>query len=243
MNKIFVIIAVIMFPSVVASSSNDIIFNSDYRQDLFRGFSRDIGVSLSYIPLAPAEALETGHFDVGVELSAADIDETKDHWKFATRDTSPLSFLLFPKAHVQVGLPFNINVGAIYTQVPSSNIHYFGGELKWAFLKGSVSMPAVAIRGTYATLAGVNQLDLNTAGVDISVSKGLLNFTPYAGAGLIFINSTPQNLPAALNLSKVTLMQPKFFAGAKFTLLILNMVAEVDVANIPIYSLRLNFGF
>ena len=209
------------------------------QQQNFKDLSKEIGFGLSYFPMAPAEPLGILGFDIGVEATALDINEDKPYWK--QMGDFP-GMLPIPRLHVQKGLPFGIDIGAIYSSIPSTNISLWGGELKWAFLKGGITTPAVALRGTYTKLNGVNNLDLNTMGYDISISKGFAIFTPYAGVGQVKIESDPKNIPGN-PLTKESITETKYFAGLKVGLGLVNMVAEADFAEIPAYSLKLGVGF
>src|SRR5205809_689848 len=80
--------------------------------------------------------------------------------------------------------------------VPSTNIKLYGGELRYAIGPGGIAMPAIGVRGSYTKLTGVDQLDFDTKGVDLSISKGFTIFTPYAGVGKVWVASTPSGNPA-----------------------------------------------
>ena len=140
------------------------------------------------------------------------------------------------------GLPLNIDVGLIYSKVPSTNVSLIGGEIKWAVLGGTPVTPAVAIRGSYTQLNGVDSLDLATMGLDVSVSKGFVFLTPYAGVGQLWI--TAEEKVDVIDLSKAEETLTKVFAGIKFDPLpLISLTAEVDYAEIMAYSLRLSINF
>jgi hypothetical protein len=210
-------------------------------QGQFENLSKELGLTLSYIPMAPAEPLGVLGFDVGIEGTFAKIDSGAAYWTAAVSDGNPPDYLPIPKLHVQKGLPFGFDVGAILAKAPGSNISLVGGELKWAILKGSMVSPAVAVRGSYTQLLGVDDLDLQTFGLDTSVSKGFGPLTPYGGIGLVKIKAS-ENSPI-VTLQDVDASETKFFLGAKLSILLINLVAEADFAKIPLYSLRLNVGF
>lgn len=207
-------------------------------QQEFKDLSKEVGFGLSYFPLAPAEPLGITGFDIGVEVTALDIKENEDYWD--KMGDFP-GMLPVPKLHVQKGLPFGIDVGAIYSKVPDTNIQLIGGEVKWAVLQGTVATPAVAIRGSYTKLLGVDNLDLETVGYDASISKGVAIFTPYAGVGQVLINSEPKNVGGLLKDEEIT--ETKYFVGVKTKLLLLTVTAEADFAEVPAYSLRVGMGF
>jgi hypothetical protein len=106
-------------------------------------------------------------------------------------------------------------------------------------------MPAIAIRGAYTKLSGVDALDLSTKSLDLSISKGILIFTPYAGVGEVWITSDPHNTPSALfQLQKEDITKAKFFVGSKVKIFpFVNLVVEGDFSNVQEYSARLNLNF
>jgi len=216
----------------------DIAIPSGYAQSQFHDFSEQLGLALAYRALAPAEPLGLLGFDVGVEITASKIDRNESFWKEVMPSTPP-AYLPFPKLHAQKGLPFGIDVGLVYTKLPSSNIGMIGGEVKWAILKGTLATPALAIRGSYTTLTGVDQLDLSTYGADVSVSKGIAFVTPYLGVGQVWIKSSTDAVP----LQDESISATRTFVGAKLSLLLLSFAAEVDFSKVPSYSFRAGLSF
>ncbi len=241
MKKIFLLATALVLTTATAWSED-----LDPRfllQSEFRDFSKEAGFALSYFPLAPAEPLGITGFDIGVEVTAVDIKEGKTYWENqgGPNEGDFPGLLPVPKIHAQKGLPFGIDIGAIYSKVPDTNIQLIGGEVKWAVLKGSIATPAVAIRGSYTKLLGVDNLDLETVGYDASISKGVAMFTPYAGVGQVMINSEPKNVAGLLKDEEIT--ETKYFVGVKTKLLLLTVTAEADFAEVPAYSLRVGMGF
>jgi hypothetical protein len=157
---------------------------------------------------------------------------------------SPASTLPIAKAHVQVGLPvIPIDLGIVYGTAPGSDVELIGYEIKWAILRGSTVAPAVAIRGAYTKLSGIDVFDIETKSLDLSISKGFAIFTPYAGIGQVWITSTPNTNVPVIPLKKEDLTETKGFVGAKLSLGLINFVAEADFASINSYSLRMNLHF
>ncbi len=223
------------------ADKNDLRFINPISQEEFKNLSKQAGTAISYTPLAPAAPLGLLGFDIGVEVTAVNINEKADFWKNLTANGNPPDYLLLPKIHAQKGLPLGLDVGVVYSKLPQSNISLIGGEVKWALLSGSAVTPAVAIRGDYTRLLGVSDLELQTYGVDLSVSKGIAFLTPYAGIGELWINS--QETSDLVSLNKENLNQTKGFVGIKAKFFILSVVAEADFATIPSYSLRTNISF
>ncbi len=206
----------------------------------FRGLSEDLGAMLSFKPLIPSESMGVTGFDVGIAVNATRL-EHRDVWRRAAGGADVSGTLAVPTLRVHKGLPFDIDVGATYAWVPSSNIRMTGGEVRWAVLPGSTVMPAVAIRGSLSVLSGVDQLKLRTAGLDVSVSKGFTLFTPYAGVGLVRVTSTPED---ASGKSKETFTDPKLFAGLNVNLGLTNLAFEADrTGDATSYGVKLGFRF
>ncbi|MFZ5877136.1 MAG: DUF6588 family protein [Nitrospirota bacterium] len=211
-------------------------------QSMFKDLSEQIGLALAYRPLAPAEPLGLLGFDIGIEATGVGIDNDEAFWTVINPDLP--SYLVFPKLHVQKGLPLGIDVGFVYTKLPSSNVAMYGGELKWAIRRGSLATPAVALRGTYTTLAGVDTLDASTYGADVSISKGFGPLTPYAGIGQTWIQSSTEALStSSVPLSDESISSSHFFVGTKLRLALFSFALEADFAAVQSYSLRMGLGF
>jgi hypothetical protein len=218
----------------------NISFFNPISQGDFKSLSKEAGAAIGYRNMAPAEPLDITGFDIGIEVSAVSIAKNSNYWNSAFNNDAP-SYLFIPKIRARKGLPFGIDVGAMYSYVPDTNIKLYGAELSKAILEGSIDTPAVGVRATYTRLAGVNDLDLQTYGIDATVSKGFIIVTPYAGAGVMMINSEAKgNLQRlAPTLAKENIAIPRFFGGLKITPIpLLGITVEAEYAERPIYSLK-----
>jgi hypothetical protein len=214
-------------------------------QTEFRTLSEDLGAALSYKPVTPAAPLGIIGFDLGLEVTQTDMSKSTGAWSKATGNSSTISKLYIPKLHVAKGLPFGIDVAAFVSKIPTTSISLVGAELRYAILDGGLAMPAVAVRGAFTKLGGVDQLSFNTKSVDISISKGFLMFTPYAGVGQVWVNSQANVSSGALSLASTqSFTQSKIFVGANLNLGLVNMAAEVDkTGGIQSASVKLGFRF
>lgn len=205
----------------------------------FRNVSEDLGSALSYKGLVPAESMGITGFDLGLEVTQTDLAKSAALWTTLTGDD--ISSLYVPKLHATKGLPLDIDIGAFYSAVPTTDIKFYGGELRWAFMPGSTTMPAIAVRGSMTKLTGVSQLALDTKGLDVSISKGFAMFTPYAGVGQVWTTSTPD---AATGLTEESFSQGKVFVGANLNFGLTNLAAEYDkTGEAQSVSLKLGFRF
>lgn len=253
MKRIILAFAVAFPLAASAAVGADIEFVRGLSQSAFRSFAREAGVTVAFKNTAPAAPLGITGFDVGVEVTAIDIGESAEYWKAATGDDAP-SYFLVPKLRARKGLPFGIDVGAMYSAVPSSNIQLVGAELSKALLDGGLALPAIGLRATYTRLMGVEHLDLQTAGLDASISKGFLFITPYAGAGVLWIDANAKGpiltdpLFIAANggkaIEREKLWQSRFFGGVKLSPLpLLGITGEVEYADVLAYSVKLALSF
>lgn len=222
MKKLLPLCVALCCFSGTALADNSIDRLQNLGQAEFRAFSEDLGSALSYKPVTPAAPLGVIGFDVGLELSATEMKKSSNIWSKATG--SSLDTLYVPKLHVAKGLPFGLDIAAFISRIPTTNITLYGADLRYALLEGGVAMPAVSVRGAFTRLSGVGQLGLHTQSVDISVSKGFVMLTPYAGIGQVWVNSTPHGVPLAAE----KFSQSKMFLGANLNMGLVNFAVEAD---------------
>lgn len=82
-------------------------------------------------------------------------------------------------------------------------------------------------------------LDLDTKGIDLSISKGFTMLTPYAGVGKVWIESDPSGFMA---LKKESIKESKLFGGLQISLSLLKVTVEAEYAEVPSYTLKLSAG-
>jgi hypothetical protein len=201
-----------------AAQSLDRLGALDQRE--FRLLSEDLGGVVAYRPQTPTEPLGSAGFDVGASLSAVSI-ENEELFERASSDGAS-STLAVPGVRFHKGLPFGFDVGASYAMVPDSDIEFYGGELRYSLALGGA---ALGVRGALSTLRGVDDLDLDTGSVDLSISGGISVFTAYAGVGHVWVDSDPKNVPG---LRKEEFELDKVFAGIGFKLGLVNVNLEID---------------
>lgn len=204
----------------------------------FRLLSEDLGAALSYHAQMPAEPLGLAGFDIGVGVTATRLEHS-GIWQKVTSDDAELT-LYVPTLRLHKGLPAGFDIGFTYASIPGSNIRYTGGELRYAILEGGTASPAIAVRGSLTRLSGVDQLGFETRGIDVSISKGLAIFTPYAGIGRVWIESTPH----VLSLQKEKFSLTKVFVGVGMNFAVLNLNLQADkTGDATSYSLKLGWRF
>ncbi len=197
-------------------------------QTNFRALSEDFGAALSYKPVTPAAALGLTGFDIGVELSGTDMANSAAAWRSVTGGDA-LGTIIVPKLHVAKGLPFGIDISAFMTSIPTTDIKVTGGAISYAILEGGLIEPALTVRAAMTRLTGISEFSFSTKSVDISVSKGFIGFTPYIGAGQVWVDSSTTNATlVTAGLTAETFSQSKVYAGLNFNLGLPNFAIEAD---------------
>ncbi len=223
----------------LAAQAFDLDSLQQLNQAQFRLLSEDLGAVLSYKPLTPAEPLGVSGLDLGLAVTGTDLKNSQVLRLAASGKDVP-TLLPLPTLRLHKGLPLNIDIGAQYAAVPGSNIKLWGGELRWAIIGGGTLMPAIAVRGAYTRLQGVDQLKVETRSADVSISKGFAMLTPYAGVGQVWITSTPQGVPT---LREEDFTATKAYVGVNINLGV-NLVIEADsTAGVVSYGAKLGFRF
>lgn len=208
-------------------------------QSNFRLLGEDVASSLSYKPMTPAADLGLTGFDIGVSVGGTKI-ANRAVMKSAAGGASVPAVLPTVALRAEKGLPFNLNVGASYTNVPGTPLSALGGELRWAFMPGGALLPAVSARVSASSSTGIDQLKLKSTGFDVSVSKGFTLLTPYLGIGRVQSRvSAPQS-----GLATEKIGQTKYFGGVNANLGLMNIALEGDrTGKASTYGLKLGVRF
>ncbi len=211
---------VVALGSTAVQAADEINVGNLIGQENFRLLSEDLAAATSYKALTPAEPLGITGFDVGVEMTQT-IVKYADVFDQACAGCG-VENLNIPKLHVHKGLPMGFDVGLMYSSASNTNISLIGYELRYANIEGGMAMPAVATRLSYSKLEGVDAMDLESKGIDVSLSKGFAMITPYVGAGQNWVTAS------ATGFEDEEYTQTKYFVGFNLNLGLLNFDIEAD---------------
>lgn len=230
-----------LFAAPALAGKYDFAIPAELGNDTFKTLVKEAGAVVAYRGVAPAEPGGLTGFDIGVETSFVKVDE--DIWSTVVSDVP--SYLPVPRVHVRKGLPFGIDLGASYTMVPDSNIKVIGGEIQYAIMDGSAALPALALRGHYSTLLGVDDLDLEVYGGDLVLSKGFLFLTPYIGAGVLQTEGEYKGNTTQTELLKdQSETTQRIFGGVQIAMALLRITLDAEYADeVPVYTAKLSLGW
>lgn len=218
----------------IASEKIDQIENLS--QDEFKRLSENIGAAVAYKAVIPVEPLGITGFDVGIVVTATELNE-ENVWKRAASGGSAPKTLYVPKLYAHKGLPFGIDVGAFYSELSAEDLTLWGAEVRYAIWEGGMAAPALGIRITTTQLSGLSQFEISTLGIGIGISKGFTLLTVYGGAGTQYVESK-------VNLSSFNseeFFQKRLYAGLNVSLLLLNLGVEYDITG-DVNSLSVKAG-
>lgn len=226
------------------AAQSEIDFDPAITQVQFSEFSRLLAQGIYATPVDAARARGLLGFDIGVAATAIPVDTGAAYWQNSVGDDFTISdHVAVPRVIVSKGLSV-ATLSAMYSKVPDTDIAMLGAALDVPIIDGGIVKPTLALRGSYATLQGVDQLDLNTYGVELFLSKGFGPLTPYVAAGRARSDSTGRiTLPDA---STITLTDEadsnRFTVGVKLSLLLPKIIIEATQGEERSYAAKVSFG-
>ena len=224
-------------------SAADIAFNSQITQSEFAKFSRVIGQGIFATPVQPARGTGLLGFDVGIAATALKIDKGAGYWTNSVPQNSSFvrgNYAAVPRIVVSKGFG-GATISGSYAQFSNSGVKTFGGALDVPIIRGTVVTPEIALRGSYATMTGVDVLKLKTYGVEAFVSKGFGPLMPYAAIGRMRTDSRGTITPTLSLSDRADIV--RYTAGLRLSMLIPKFVIEATQAEQRSYAAKISVGF
>lgn len=232
--------------TVSASAQNEIDFDLGITQEEFATFSRLMAQGIYATPVEPARARGLLGFDIGVAATAIPVDTNAPYWQRSVGDDFTYSdHLIVPRVTASKGLSV-ATISAMYSEIPETDIAMWGGSLDIPIINGGLLKPTLALRGSYATLQGIDNFDLETYGAEIFLSKGFGPVTPYGAFGVARSDArgriqgviTVLPIPELVDKSESN----RITVGVKLSLLIPKIVIEATQGEERSYAAKVSFG-
>lgn len=206
-------------------------------QEAFNSVAEDLVATIDYKAFGPAEATGITGIGVGIVGSYTPVD-SEGAWQQVTgEDFSGLGLV---GLQVNKGLPLDIDLGAFYTTVPGTNVDVYGAEVRYAFLAGSTTTPALTLRGSYVTVAGIDDFDLDSKGLELALSKGFGPITPYVGVGYVWGEAEAD---PSTGLEKAKVEETKASIGVRLSLGLIEFTPQVaQIGDNVTYGMRVGFS-
>ncbi len=190
-------------------------------QEQFRLLSEDLGAALSYKGVTPATTLGPWGFDLGLELSATDVRNSDVFQKAGNGSTDTL---YVPKLHIYKGLMAGFDLGGFVAAAPDVDATLWGLDLRYAFIEDTLTTPAMAVRISGTRSSDISSLRVSTFAGDLMLSKRFVLATPYVGAGIVRMQSSPN----VAGLAEETFNKGRFFGGVNVNLAVINLAFEAE---------------
>lgn len=206
-------------------------------QSDFRSVAEDMSATFNAKSLSPAESGSIAGFAVGVFASYVPTEDSAAWQRLIGEKVDEVGTV---GLIVQKGLPFGIDLGASYAAVPGADARVFGAEVRVEVVEGDLITPAISLRGSYSELSGIDDLDYDSYGLDLSISKGFGPLTPYAGVGYVWssFEADPQ-----FNLRDENVDEAHLFIGLRLSALV-GITPEYErVGDRNAFNLRFGFAF
>jgi hypothetical protein len=240
--------AVLIACAAVSAQAQDINFNTNITTAEFQKFSRLVAQGIFPTPVQPARVSGVVSFDIGVAASGVKVDTSNAYWQHSvSKDFTTHGYVAVPRLVVSKGLGA-ATISASYAKVNSSNIKTWGGALDIPVIHGTLATPEIALRGSYATLTGVQDYKLKVYGLEAFISKGIGPVTPYLAVGRMrsSANGTATGggsiNPITISLSDRSNVN-RYTAGVRFSLLVPKIAVEVTKAEVTSYAAKVSIGF
>lgn len=206
-------------------------------QDDFETVIDDVAAILNAKSLTPAEPYGITGFGIGAYASYVETENPEAWQRLTGEDIDEIGMV---GLLAQKGLPLGIDVGASYSWIPSADAKMFGAEIRYALLEGGVATPAVGLRGSYSKLSGIDDLEYDSYGVDLSISKGIGPLTPYAGVGHVW---SKFEVDDQFGLDDENVDEMRYFVGMRLSALF-GITPEYErVGDRDVFNLRVGIAF
>lgn len=223
------------FSSLADNNIDTLNFSS---QADFKKFGESVINVYGHKQVFPAEQLGLLGFDVGVSVNA--VDSNYDLGSQALKDNTIGVF----SVHANKGLPGGFDVAFNYNVVNDSDATSWSGELKYALIEGGTATPAMAISGHYAKASGIDALDFSSYGVNLGVSKGFANLTPFIGVGYLNSEIDPIINNPSINLSNEKIGLVTYNAGMNVNLLTMDILFGYNqIGDLGTYTIKAGYRF
>jgi opacity protein-like surface antigen len=205
-------------------------------QQEFRLVSEDLGAAFSYKGVTPAKRLGPVGFDVGVEVTQTQFENSS---LFVKGGAGDIGDVLVPKFHVNAGFFAGFDIGAFIGGTSDLDATVFGMDFRYAILEDTLTTPAVAVRLSGTRNNGM-AVQVGTVAADVMVSKTLTMLTPYGGAGIARVRSKA----LSGTFSDETFNKGRLFGGVNLNMGIANFAIEAEkMGDNASYSAKIGLRF
>jgi hypothetical protein len=245
-QRVHLAAVLIAFAALPLAAQNDISFDPATTQAEFTKFTKVVAQGIYPTPVQPARATGLLRFDVGIAATAVKVDTNDPYWRHAVPpedDFTHNGYAGVPRLVVSKGFSA-FTLSGSYAKINDSGIATWGGAFDVPVIRGSLVMPEIAVRGSYATVTGIDVYHLKTYGAEAFISKGFGPLMPYAGLGRQRIDARGE-FPQGFNLPDLRTNTDinRFTVGLRVNLLVPKLAIEATQGEVRSYAAKISVGF
>lgn len=225
-----------------------IVLDPSLTQGDFHDFIGEISEYMYLRPLAGAKPLGKFNFDLTLEMRSAEIEDWEPKWNntFSHPDHDHTLAgddhrLSIPGLRGRMGITDKMDAELFLSVNTDSNYGFTGLAIKYAFIDDPDLKWAASVRGSYTTLLGVDDMDMNQIAADFVVSRDIWYFRPYVGGALAL--SYGVETTDKVDLSDETPLSPMALIGTQFVWKYLSAGIEQSFGRLSITSVKIGATF
>jgi len=201
-------------------------------------------------PVEPARASGLLRIDVGIAATLVAVDTNDPYYRHAVPARNNFvhnGYAALPRLVVTKGFSAGTISGS-YAKVNNSGIGTWGGAVDIPILRGTLATPEIAVRGSYATLTGVDVYKLKTYGAEAFISKGFGPLTPYGAIGRQRIDARGDITATFPTFAPIPPLRDKsefnrLTLGLRVSLIVPKLSVEVTQGEVRSYAAKISVGF
>lgn len=220
-------------------------------QGAWRQFTHEAALVAYFRPLAGAEPMGRGRYEITMMRYTTGIDDHDPAWNdtFVHPDSAHWLFegsgLSFPGLAARVGVTDQTDLGLYFTRNPNANYGFIGAQLQRSVLASPTGAWTSSARVSYSRLFGPDDLTLSVVGIDlvggrrVSIARWV-TLSPYVGVST-FVASSHERSPV-VTLTDERVLGTQGMVGAALQVSGLRIAAEYNVSRVNSMSLKIGVG-
>ena len=224
--------------------------DSSLSQSAWHQFTLEAGEVVYFRPLTDARPMGRGKFEFSLMQWKTNVDDNTSAWNdtFVHPDSTHWLYegsgLQFPGLAARAGVTSTTDVGLYFTKNVQANYGAYGVQVQQNLIHGARDWD-VAVRGSFVSLFGPADVNLNVYGVDVVTSwkrwkVGPATVAPYASVASYV--STSHEKTSAVNLADERVAGAIGTLGAELQLSVMRVAAEASMSRVPSIAVKIGIG-
>ena len=227
--KLYSIVATLAFfaaaSTATPATAQEFHLRPGLTEDTFKELTADAGSILRFRQLGNPATLGRGRIDLSVQFGSTSRDDAR-----------------FPQGVARFGVNDRLDVGAWGGFNTASKYGVVGFDTNIALMKQGPSWPvSVSLRPSVASLVGPSEIWVGNASIDLTVSRAIGPFSPYAGVATT--GSMGIERADDIALDPVTAHDSVRYAGLAYRWRALVAAVEIERTAVTSYGFRIGTRF